>query len=72
MSQSNRINGGLIDRDQTLQFSFNGKNMQGHPGDTLASALLANDVRLMGRSATATPTGSVRAGARSSVFGLSS
>jgi len=50
MSQSNRIQGGLIDRSQTLRFSFDGMAYQGHPGDTLASALLANGVRLMGRS----------------------
>lgn len=42
--------GGLIDRRRTLQFSFDGKRYQGHAGDTLASALLANGVRLVGRS----------------------
>ena len=50
MNQTNRIDGGLIDRSQTLNFTFNGKAMQGHPGDTLASALLANGQRLVGRS----------------------
>ncbi|RWI66751.1 sarcosine oxidase subunit alpha family protein [Mesorhizobium sp.] len=45
-----RLTGGLIDRSQTLNFSFDGKRYQGHPGDTLASALLANGVRLVGRS----------------------
>ncbi|MEZ5868642.1 MAG: sarcosine oxidase subunit alpha family protein [Defluviimonas denitrificans] len=50
MSQTNRIDGGLIDRARTLNFRFDGKTFQGHPGDTLASALLANGVRLMGRS----------------------
>ncbi len=50
MSQSNRINGGLVDRSQILDFKFNGRSMQGHPGDTLASALLANGQRLVGRS----------------------
>ena len=50
MSQINRIAGGLIDRQKTLEFQFDGKTYQGHPGDTLASALLANGVRLMGRS----------------------
>ena len=50
MSQSHRIDGGLIDRGQTLRFKFNGKAMTGHPGDTLASALLANGQRLVGRS----------------------
>jgi methylglutamate dehydrogenase subunit C len=50
MTQSNRIAGGLIDRSKTLNFSFDGKAYTGHDGDTLASALLANGVRLMGRS----------------------
>ncbi|GLS88218.1 sarcosine oxidase subunit alpha [Cypionkella aquatica] len=45
-----RISGGQIDRSQTLRFSFDGVSYTGHPGDTLASALLANNVRLMGRS----------------------
>ncbi|UWQ06615.1 sarcosine oxidase subunit alpha family protein [Aliiroseovarius crassostreae] len=50
MTQANRLSGGLIDRSATLNFSFDGKSYQGHAGDTLASALLANGVRLMGRS----------------------
>jgi heterotetrameric sarcosine oxidase alpha subunit len=50
MSQTNRITGGQIDRSKTLRFTFDGVAYQGHPGDTLASALLANGVRLMGRS----------------------
>ena len=50
MTQVNRIAGGQIDRSRTLDFSFDGKGYTGHPGDTLASALLANGVRLMGRS----------------------
>ncbi|RWJ39817.1 MAG: sarcosine oxidase subunit alpha family protein [Mesorhizobium sp.] len=45
-----RLSGGLIDRSRALSFTFDGKRYQGHPGDTLASALLANGVRLMGRS----------------------
>ena len=40
----------LIDRSRVLRFSFDGRSMQGHQGDTLASALLANGQRLMGRS----------------------
>ncbi|NQV60847.1 MAG: sarcosine oxidase subunit alpha family protein [Alphaproteobacteria bacterium] len=43
-------NGGRIDRTQRLKFRFDGEIMHGHPGDTLASALLANGVRLVGRS----------------------
>ncbi len=50
MTQPNRIAGGQINRAKTLTFTFDGKSYQGHPGDTLASALLANNVRLMGRS----------------------
>lgn len=50
MTQPNRLDGGQIDRSRPLTFRFDGKTMQGFAGDTLASALLANDVRLMGRS----------------------
>lgn len=39
-----------IDTSRTLRFSYNGKSYTGHPGDTLASALLANGVRLVARS----------------------
>ncbi|RIX97767.1 sarcosine oxidase subunit alpha family protein [Aureimonas flava] len=42
--------GGLIDRSRTLRFAFDGRDYAGHPGDTLASALLANGVGLVGRS----------------------
>ena len=42
--------GGRIDRAQPLRFSFNGRTMTGYAGDTLASALLANGVHLVGRS----------------------
>ena len=34
--------GGRIDRDTTLEFTFDGQPYTGHPGDTLASALLAS------------------------------
>ncbi|VDC26432.1 sarcosine oxidase subunit alpha family protein [Pseudogemmobacter humi] len=50
MSQTNRLQGGQIDRSKVLNFTFDGKAFQGYQGDTLASALLANGVRLMGRS----------------------
>lgn len=43
-------NGGLIDRSRPLSFRFDGRSHQGFAGDTLASALLANGVRLVGRS----------------------
>ena len=42
--------GGLVDRSRTWRFTFDGRHHTGHPGDTLASALLANGVRLVGRS----------------------
>jgi sarcosine oxidase subunit alpha len=41
---------GAIQRERTLSFTFDGKRYTGHPGDTLASALLASGVRLVGRS----------------------
>ena len=47
---SRLASGGLIDRAQPLSFHFDGQSYQGFAGDTLASALLANDVRLIGRS----------------------
>ena len=50
MTQPNRLSGGQIDRTKSLNFQFDGKTYTGFAGDTLASALLANDVRLMGRS----------------------
>ena len=50
MTQSNRIAGGLVDRSKQLSFTFNNKSMTGYEGDTLASALLANGQRLVGRS----------------------
>ncbi|MEM7239455.1 MAG: 2Fe-2S iron-sulfur cluster-binding protein, partial [Pseudomonadota bacterium] len=49
---TNRIDAGgrLIDRSRTIGFSFNGETLNGHPGDTLASALLANGKKMVGRS----------------------
>ncbi len=42
--------GRFIDRSHPLSFRFNGRTLSGFRGDTLASALLANGVRLVGRS----------------------
>jgi sarcosine oxidase subunit alpha len=42
--------GGAIDRTRTLAFTFDGRAYTGYPGDSLASALLANGVRVVGRS----------------------
>lgn len=51
MSQPFRLaEGGDIDRGRTIHFRFNGRQYEGHPGDTLASALLANGIRLVARS----------------------
>ena len=51
MSQDFRLdNVGLIKRDKEIPFKFNGKKYFGYKGDTLASALIANGVHLVGRS----------------------
>ena len=42
--------GGRVGRDRTLRFTFDGRSYEGLEGDTLASALLANGVHLVGRS----------------------
>lgn len=50
-NQANRLGtGGRIDRSKPLRFTFDGKSYYGYQGDTLASALLANGVVLVGRS----------------------
>ncbi|ODS03189.1 hypothetical protein AUC71_10985 [Methyloceanibacter marginalis] len=49
--QVNRLRDkGLVDRKKVVGFNFDGTRLTGHPGDTLASALLANGVRLVARS----------------------
>ncbi|GAA3633526.1 2Fe-2S iron-sulfur cluster-binding protein [Kineosporia mesophila] len=51
MSSDFRVEGyGRVDRDQTLTFTFDGRTYTGHPGDTIASALLANGVHTLGSS----------------------
>lgn len=51
MSQPFRVAGtGRVDRDRPLRFRFDGVQYTGLQGDTLASALLANGVRVTGRS----------------------
>ena len=42
--------GRLLNRGRALEFQFNGKRLKGFEGDTLASALLANDQMMVGRS----------------------
>jgi len=41
---------GQIDQSTPISFSFDGIQYRGFAGDTVASALLANDIRLMARS----------------------
>jgi methylglutamate dehydrogenase subunit C len=48
--QPHRLNGGLINRSRPVRGQFDGEAIEGFAGDTLASALLANGVRLVGRS----------------------
>ena len=51
MSQKFRIKDkGYINRNKIINFKFNGKSFTGYEGDTLASALLANGIHLVGRS----------------------
>ena len=51
MAQDFRLpEGGRIDRSKPVSFRFDGKSYRGFKGDTLASALLANGVHLVGRS----------------------
>ena len=48
MSSARLETGGRIDRARRIAFRFDGVMYSGFPGDTLASALLANGVRLFG------------------------
>jgi sarcosine oxidase subunit alpha len=51
MTQPFRFAGlGSVDRSRPLVFTFDGLLYQGYAGDTLASALIANGVHLVGRS----------------------
>ncbi len=51
MSQPFRTaHGGRIDRRKEIHFQFDGRSLTGFAGDSLASALLANGIVLMGRS----------------------
>ena len=51
MTQPFRLpHGGIVDRARALPFEFDGTRYEGFAGDTLASALLANGVHLVGRS----------------------
>jgi len=51
VTQPHRIPvGGIVDRTRALRFEYDGIACQGYAGDTLASALLANGIHLVGRS----------------------
>ncbi len=50
MSGSRLAAGGGVDRGQPLAFTFDGKPYLGFKGDSIASALIANGVRIVGRS----------------------
>ena len=51
MSNEYRLSsGGQINRSESISFIFNGKKFYGYKGDTLASALIANGIHLVGRS----------------------
>ncbi|MBS0373112.1 MAG: sarcosine oxidase subunit alpha family protein [Proteobacteria bacterium] len=50
MTEFRTERGGRVDRSRVLRFTFDGRAYTGFAGDTLASALLANGVQLLGRS----------------------
>ncbi len=50
MSAKRLSQGGRIDRDQRIKFTWDGSSMTGYAGDTLASALMANGETVLGRS----------------------
>ncbi|MCC5987259.1 MAG: sarcosine oxidase subunit alpha family protein [Pararhodobacter sp.] len=73
MSHRLDTGGRLIDRAQKLEFTFNGKRLQGYAGDTLASALMGAGQVLLGRSFKYhRPRGLVASGAEepNALFGL--
>jgi len=50
MNKFTRINSSLLEKNIEINFEFNGAKYKGFQGDTLASALLANNIILIGRS----------------------
>lgn len=50
MSGRRLATGGNIDRRQPIAFRWSGRNLKGYAGDTLASALMANGISIVGRS----------------------
>jgi sarcosine oxidase subunit alpha len=41
---------GKVNRDRVVSFTWDNKKLFGYEGDSLASALLANDIKVIGRS----------------------
>ena len=50
MTATRLAKGGYIDRDQLVNFTWDGRTLYGHAGDSLASALLASNQQILGRS----------------------
>ncbi len=50
MSAKRLRQGGRINRDKAIRFSWDGNSMSGYEGDSLASALMANGETVLGRS----------------------
>ncbi|MCP4335112.1 MAG: sarcosine oxidase subunit alpha family protein [Gammaproteobacteria bacterium] len=50
MSAQRLPNGGRIDRQQRIEFSWDDRSLRGYAGDSLASALLASNETVLGRS----------------------
>ncbi|MBV8806558.1 MAG: (2Fe-2S)-binding protein, partial [Sinobacteraceae bacterium] len=50
MTRLPHVQGERIDRQRVVEFSFEGRLLRGFRGDTIGSALAANDVRILGRS----------------------
>ena len=50
MTSVRKDNYGKINRDKAVSFTWDNKEYSGYQGDSLASALLANDIKIVGRS----------------------
>ena len=50
MTSFRKKNYGKINRDKPILFTWDNREYSGYEGDSLASALLANDIRIVGRS----------------------
>ena len=52
MTSARLKNFGKINRDKAISFTWDNKKYFGYEGDTLASALLANDIKIIGKGET--------------------